>query len=327
MSGDPIAALFASLPRPELSALTGFSGNRLNRHGDRRDDAAFLDTQEERARFVVFDGAAIVPGDNGQYDLFHLTRPNTVDMETRVYCGEDAIGPIFAYTLHPTEETSDVGGLATTSPLQQPLRPYAELFDTLDTDLGLLAEAASLTGWHHRHKHCAKCGGVTVNEQGGWRRSCQACGAMHFPRTDPVVIMNVVDPKTGDILMGRQEKFAAGMFSCLAGFVEPGESLEDAVRREVLEEAGIPLGQVTYKASQPWPFPSTLMVGFEAEALARDITLDEVELAEARWFSLEELHSIAPNPRDAGLLSIPPKLAIARVLLDDYMRLNPQLAT
>lgn len=321
MSGDPIAALFASLPRPELSAKTGFSGNRVNRHGDRRDDNAFMTAQEETARFVIFDGAAIVPGDTGQHDLFHGARPATIHPESRVYCGEDALGPIFAYTLIPTDETDDMGGLATTAPSQQPLRPFAELFDPLDADLGLLAEAASLTGWHMRHKHCAKCGGMTVNEQGGWRRTCSHCGTMHFPRTDPVVIMNVVDPATGDVLMGRQERFADGMFSCLAGFVEPGESLEDAVRREVLEEAGIPLGRITYKASQPWPFPSTLMMGFEGEALAREITLDETELVEARWFSKEELRDIAPNPRDAGLTSIPPKLAIARTLLDDYLGL------
>lgn len=319
MSGDPIAALFASLPRAELSAKTGFSGSRVNRHDDRRDDHAFLDAQEDKARFVIFDGAAIVPGKDGQHGLFHAKRPSTVHPESRVYCGEDAAGPIYAYTLIPTDDTDDMGGLATTAPSQQPLRPFAELFDPLDADLGLLAEAASLTGWHMRHKYCAKCGGNTVNEQGGWRRSCQTCETMHFPRTDPVVIMNVVDPKTGDVLMGRQERFPEGMFSCLAGFVEPGETLEDAVRREVLEEAGIPLGRVTYKASQPWPFPSTMMMGFESEALAREITLDEVELAEARWFTKEELREFAPNPRDAGLISLPPKLAIARALLDDYL--------
>lgn len=321
MSGDPIAALFASLPRAELSAKTGFSRNTVNRHGDRRDDAAFLDSQEDKARFVIFDGAAFVPGDHGPNGLFHSQRPADIHPESRVYCGEDALGPIYAYTLIPTETTDDMGGLATTPPAQQPLRPFAELFDPLDADLGLLAEAASLTGWHMRHKYCAKCGGNTVNEQGGWRRSCQSCDAMHFPRTDPVVIMNVVDPKTGDVLMGRQERFPEGMFSCLAGFVEPGETLEDAVRREVLEEAGVPLGRVTYKCSQPWPFPSTLMMGFEAEALAREITLDEAELAEGRWFTQDELRAFAPNPRDTGLISIPPKLAIARTLLDDYLRL------
>ncbi|MBV6657627.1 MAG: NAD(+) diphosphatase [Devosiaceae bacterium] len=317
--GDPIAAIFAALPRPELSAKTGFSGNRLNRHGDRRDDAAFLAAQEERARFVLFDGAALVEGDGAPHGLYHHARPADIDPETRVYCGEDADGPIYAYALRATEQTSDVGGLATTPPSQQPLRPFAERFAPLDAALGTLAEAASLTGWHVRHQFCAKCGGRTRNEQAGWRRRCEECGAMHFPRTDPVVIVNVVDPGTGDVLLGRQERFPEGMFSCLAGFVESGESLEDAVRREVLEETGVPLGTVTYKASQPWPFPSTMMMGFEAEALGREITLDEVELAEARWFSPAELRVMARNPREPGVLSLPPALAIARTLLDYYL--------
>ena len=314
-----VAALFASLPRAELSARTGFSGGRTDRHGDRRDDVAFLEAQEANARFLVFDGAALVEGDHGPAAMYHTALPQGADLRTRVYCGQDEDGPVFAYALASTDSTADIGGLATTPPAQQPLRPLAESFPVLDHHLGLMAEAASLTGWHRRHGFCAKCGGITHNEQGGWRRRCKACDAMHFPRTDPVVIMNVVDPATGDVLMGRQERFPEGMFSCLAGFVEPGETLEDAVRREVLEEAGIPLGTVTYKASQPWPFPSTLMMGFEAHALSREITLDETELAEARWFPLEELRAIAPNPRASGLLSIPPALAIARVLLDDYL--------
>ncbi len=321
-----IATLFASLPRPELSAQTGFSGGRTNRDGDRRDDEAYLADQEANARFVLFDGAALVEGDHGPGEMYHARLRDDVDPQTRVYCGQDGDGPIFGYAIASRESTADVGGLATTPPAQQPLRPFAETFPILDHHLGLLAEAASLTGWHRRHLFCAKCGGTTLNEQAGWRRRCTACGAMHFPRTDPVVIMNVIDPATGDVLMGRQERFPPGMFSCLAGFVEPGETLEDAVRREVLEEAGISLGRVTYKCSQPWPFPSTLMMGFEGEALGRDLTLDEAELAEARWFTHEELRAIAPIERSAeteasGQHTIPPKLAIARTLLDDYLGL------
>ncbi len=314
-----VAKLLASLTRSELSARTGFSGGRTDRHGDQRDDVAFLDAQEARARFLIFDGAALVDGTNGPGGMYHSSLSADVDRETRVYCGEDLQGPIYAYALQSSESTADVGGLATTPPSQQPLRPFAETLPILDHHLGLLAEAASLTGWHRRHLFCAKCGGKTHNEQAGWRRRCGDCGTMHFPRTDPVVIMNVVDPTTGDVLLGRQERFPPGMFSCLAGFVESGETLEDAVRREVLEEAGIPLGRVVYKASQPWPFPSTLMIGFEGEALARDITIDEAELAEARWFSKDELRAMAGNPRQEGYNFIPPKLAIARALLDDYM--------
>lgn len=316
---DNLAALFASLPRAELSARTGFSGNRVNRDGDRRDDAALMARLEAQARFILFDGAALAEGDHGPRGLFHRACPTDIDPQTRVYCGRDEAGPVFAYALASPEGLADLSGLATTPPAQQPLRPFAETFETLDPHLGLLAEAASLTGWHRRHVFCAKCGHRTQNEQAGWRRGCASCGTQHFPRTDPVVIMNVVDPTSGDVLLGRQGRFPPGMFSCLAGFVEAGETLEDAVRREVLEEVGVPLGAVTYRCSQPWPFPSTLMVGFEAHALSRQITLDEAELAEARWFSRAELRAIAPNPRQEGLLSIPPPLAIARALLDDYL--------
>ncbi|MEM6381536.1 MAG: NAD(+) diphosphatase [Pseudomonadota bacterium] len=319
MTERNLAALFAGLPRQDLSAQTGFSGNRLNRHGDRRDDTDFLAMLESKARFIVFDGSALVEGAREPKGLYQEFLSKDADPQTRVFCGEDEIGPVFAYALKPSESTSDVGGLATTPPSQQPLRPFAELFPILDHHLGILAEAASLTGWHVRHRFCAKCGGLTQNEQAGWRRSCTVCGALHFPRTDPVVIVNIIDPQTGDVLLGRQERFPPGMFSCLAGFVEGGETLEDAVRREVLEEVGIPLGHVAYRCSQPWPFPSTLMTGFEAHALARDVVLDEAELAEAHWFSPSELATIARNPREDGLTSIPPNLAIARTLIDDYL--------
>ena len=198
------------------------------------------------------------------------------------------------------------------------MRPYAEQFEPLEHELGVLAEAASLVGWHVRHKFCAKCGAPTKGSQAGWRRDCPSCGAMHFPRTDPVVIMNVIDPETGDVLMGRQHRFPEGMYSCLAGFVEAGETLEDAVRREVLEESAVPLGEVNYVASQAWPFPSTLMMGFEGEALGRAITIDEDELAEARWFTREELLVMRQTKRGEGP-SLPPPLAIARTLLDRHL--------
>ncbi|MEM1289162.1 MAG: NAD(+) diphosphatase, partial [Pseudomonadota bacterium] len=274
---------------------------------------------ERRARFILFEGAALIEGDLEPNGLYHSRLTEQMDPETRVFCGEDEIGPVFAYSRAPSEPADDVGGLATTPPSQQPLRPFAEALPILDHHLGVLAEAASLTGWHLRHKFCAKSGGRTVNEQAGWRRSCPQSGTMHFPRTDPVVIMSVVDRKSGDILLGRQSRFPPGMFSCLAGFVESGETLEDAVRREVLEEAGVPLGDVTYRCSQPWPFPSTLMMAFEGEALSRELTLDEEELVEAKWFSRAEIRQMGMNPRDGNHDTIPPKLAIARSLLDDYL--------
>jgi len=171
-----------------------------------------------------------------------------------------------------------------------------------------LAEAKALIGWHARHRFCANCGAPTNVADGGWKRECPQCHAQHFPRTDPVVIMLAVN---GDkCLLGRQSRFGTGMWSCLAGFVEPGETIEDAVRRETLEEAGIRCGDVQYFATQPWPFPMSLMIGCHARALNSDITVDTTELEDVQWFSRQDAADmlLKRHPRD---LSTPPPLAIA----------------
>ncbi len=154
-------------------------------------------------------------------------------------------------------------------------------------ELGLLATAKSLLAWHARNGFCAHCGTPTRVAAGGYRRECPACETHHFPRTDPVVIMLI---RHGDLcLLGRSPRFKEGMYSCLAGFLEPGETIEDAVRRESFEEVGLTIGAVHYHASQPWPFPSSLMIGCVAESRDSGITLDPVELADARWFSRDEV--------------------------------------
>jgi NAD+ diphosphatase len=155
------------------------------------------------------------------------------------------------------------------------------------TDAMLAATARALTGWHATHGHCAACGAVTYPAQGGWQRNCPACGAHHFPRTDPVVIMLVLHGNR--TLIGRNAAWPAGMYSCLAGFIEPGETVEAAVRREVREEAGITVGRVAYVASQPWPFPASLMIGAVALATSDRITVDATELEDARWITREEM--------------------------------------
>jgi len=171
-----------------------------------------------------------------------------------------------------------------------------------------IAEAKAVLGWHARHRFCANCGAPTQAVDAGWRRDCPSCSTQHFPRTDPVVIMLAVD---GDkCLLGRSPRFAPTMWSCLAGFVEPGESIEDAVRRETLEEAGIACGRITYFASQPWPFPSSLMIGCHAEAVTRDIVVDRTELEDARWFSKDEVAAMLLRRHPEGLTT-PPPVAIA----------------
>ena len=157
-------------------------------------------------------------------------------------------------------------------------------------DTGLMVHAVALENWQRMHRFCSRCGERTVIAAAGHIRRCPACGAEHYPRTDPAVIMAVTDEEDR-ILLGRQVHWPEGRFSTLAGFVEPGESIEQSVRREVFEEVGITVGEVEYIASQPWPFPSSLMLGFLARATSAEITVDGEEIHEARWFSREDLRA------------------------------------
>ncbi len=179
-------------------------------------------------------------------------------------------------------------------------------------EAAILAEARSLIDWHDRHRFCARCGTPSVVASGGWVRHCPSCKAHHFPRVDPVVIMLAV--KGERCLLGRGHRRPGARFSCLAGFMEPGETPEEAVRREVLEESGIQVGRVRYLASQPWPFPSSLMMGFLGEALTEEITIDPEELAEVRWFGRDEVREMVERSRSddpiPGLPTLPPPLAI-----------------
>ncbi|MES2913916.1 MAG: NAD(+) diphosphatase [Pseudomonadota bacterium] len=165
------------------------------------------------------------------------------------------------------------------------LRGVMTRLDPRDAELVVTAKA--LLHWHRSHGFCSTCGARSEMTQGGWQRTCPACGAQHFPRTDPVVIMLVTHGNS--VLLGRSPGWPEGMFSLLAGFAEPGETIEAAVRREVLEETGVTCGAVSYLASQPWPFPASLMIGARTEALTRDIRLDPEELEAAIWITREEL--------------------------------------
>ena len=157
--------------------------------------------------------------------------------------------------------------------------------------LSAIAMAKSMVGWHQRHGFCANCGTRTAMKEGGWKRECPSCKAEHFPRTDPVVIMIV---SLGDkALLGRQKQFMPGMYSCLAGFVEAAETIEDAVRREIFEESGIRVTDVNYYMTQPWPYPSSLMIGCTARAINEDIVVDRTELEDARWFDRDEARADA----------------------------------
>jgi NAD+ diphosphatase len=177
----------------------------------------------------------------------------------------------------------------------------------------LLAHAVGMVNWHRRHRFCGCCGAETKLAEAGYMRVCGTCATEHFPRTDPAVIMLVTCQ--GHALLGRQKVWPRGMYSALAGFVEPGESLEAAVRREVAEEAGVVVGRVEYRASQPWPFPSSLMLGFRAEASSLDLKVDTTELEDARWFTAEELQEATSD----GSVFLPPPVSIARFLVDGWL--------
>ena len=182
-------------------------------------------------------------------------------------------------------------------------------------DMAIYGCARSLVDWHARHRFCAKCGGPTQLAKGGWQRNCssQACKAEHFPRVDPVTIMLV--EHGGKLLLGRQPRFPPRSFSALAGFIEPGESIEEAVAREVWEEAGVKVRDVSYIFSQPWPFPSQLMIGCHANADSAELTIDETEIEEARWFSREEVAGALQKERESESFVPPPAQAIAHQML------------
>jgi NAD+ diphosphatase len=179
-----------------------------------------------------------------------------------------------------------------------------------------LAEAKAMLHWHARHRFCSNCGAATDLVEAGWKRACLSCKAEHFPRTDPVVIMLTVSGDKG--LLGRSGRFAATMWSCLAGFVEPGEAIEDAVRRETLEEAGVKCGRVNYLYSQPWPFPMSLMIGAHAEALNDDLIMDQNELVGLRWFSKDECAAMLMRKHPEGL-TCPPPVAIAHHIIRSWV--------
>ncbi|MEO1200867.1 MAG: NAD(+) diphosphatase [Pseudomonadota bacterium] len=303
-------------PHPDASRRTGFSGNRIDRQSEARGPNVVAEAlQHPDVCFYLFqDDRALLRADGDTMAaLFAPSVPLValVSEESRVLLGyaEDG-GPRLAARV-PTETVlpEDVKAID--------LRSIAYQGLVSDADLGAIAQGRSMTGWHARHRFCANCGEPTQMSQGGYRRDCAACGAQHFPRVDPVVIMLIRD---GDrALLGRSPRFNDGMYSCLAGFLEPGETVEDAVRRETFEEVGVRIGQVRYHASQPWPFPSTLMIGCMAQALTTDITIDDAELEDARWFTRDDLNAMLAREH-ADNFTTPPPLAIAQELIREFLR-------
>ena len=229
--------------------------------------------------------------------------------ESRVLLGTAGGAAVFAVDLSPVEEPAKSLGLPPVHAVLG-LREVAPLVS--QSEGALLAYASGILSWHRRHRFCGVCGSATRSTQGGHVRVCasEGCGEQHFPRTDPAVIMLVTDGERS--LLGRQSAWPPLVYSTLAGFVEPGESLEEAVRREVYEETSVELDEVHYHSSQPWPFPSSLMLGFTARARTREIRLQPEELEDARWFTRDEVRR-----RDG--VELPSSISIARRLIEDWL--------
>jgi len=298
----------------ERSAQAGFAVNPLNRMSDRRDDAAFISALAASpiARSLVLSGDIPLLKKAGDTYEALFTFAEAAQFGTAretAFLGCRGEEPVFA-TLIEAEVPENAQG--DEGILQIDLRSMATQGLVSPDTLGMLGQAKSLMYWHSRHRFCSNCGAPSRVSAAGWRRECDSCKAQHFPRTDPVVIMLIAHGE--DCLLGRQPRFAPGMYSCLAGFLEAGETVEDAVRREVFEEAGIRTGRVDYLASQPWPFPASLMIGCAGQALSRDLTVDKTELEDARWFSRQETREMLAKTHPAGLFC-PPKLAIANLLI------------
>jgi NAD+ diphosphatase len=293
----------------------GFVRSSLVRHSAERGDGAMeRHGADPGARTILVAGEQVIVRAENSFGTALLSnreaqRPADASRQERIFLGTSDGVPVFA-ALVATEAAEDFKADPAYKVVD--LRSLALQGLVAPDELGVLATAKSLLAWHSRHRFCSNCGSPTEPSCAGFRRDCAACGAQHFPRTDPVVIMLVT---RGDAcLLGRQSRFVPGMYSCLAGFLEPGETVEDAVRRETFEEAGVRVGPVSYMASQPWPFPSSLMIGCRGEALDGELTVDRDELEDARWFTKDELRLMLAREHPDGL-SAPFPIAIAHHLI------------
>jgi NAD+ diphosphatase len=279
-----------------------FVSSPLDRNANNRSKPEFIAKRRNDSTTHVVQ----IAGDNVRMENDRLFTANDSAQTDAIYLGEDPKGHSwFAREIEPSESLIPIRSLMMEGGLTQ-------------ERLSILAQARSILHWHSSHGFCAKCGAKSLMADAGYKRVCPACGTQHFPRTDPVVIMAV---RHGDqILLGRQASWPPNMFSALAGFMEPGETIEQAVAREVLEEAGIKVGAVSYVTTQPWPFPSSLMIGMIAEAMTTEITLDPAELEDARWFTRSDLETMLAGTHPEGLYASRPQ-AIAHAVVTAALKI------
>ena len=298
----------------------------LERAGPKRSDAAWIAAHRaaDNGRYMLFCNlkpVVVSSPDRTSATLRWLSRADvarlTLQDENALFLGLDRATDVAHFAIAISEEKARA--LPGAAEMLQPsvdLRTLAMQGILTPDEQSLAGQARALAQWHENCQCCGKCGAKTVANDGGWRRKCSGCGLDWFPRTDPVVIMLVTDGQR--CILAHEHRYQNNMYSTLAGFLEPGEDIEHAVRREVLEETNIKVGRVAYHSSQPWPFPHSLMMGCIAYAETTDITIDPSEIAAARWFSREEALSMLEKRHPDGLTS-PGKHAIAHILLKSFV--------
>jgi NAD+ diphosphatase len=293
---------------PESLANLSLARPGLDRRAERRAQADLVKRllADPTTQVLVLHGdqVQVQATDEGQALVLRAPRADDDD-GLAFFLGEDATGAAYLAIAGPPPQEGDL-------PHRRTLRQIGA--DLGDRDAGLFTTALALANWHRTHGFCPRCGAPTEPVQAGWLRRCTEDGTEHYPRTDPAVIMSVVDD-AGRLLMARGTGWGEGRFSVLAGFVEPGESLAAAVAREVSEEVGIEVADVRYLGDQPWPFPTSLMVGFTARARSTELVLQDAEIAEARWFTRDEVREHVA----AGSLGVSPRLSIARRLVEHWL--------
>ncbi|PTW63093.1 NAD+ diphosphatase [Breoghania corrubedonensis] len=305
-----------------------YCDNSLDRAALRRDDAPWLSEQQNRpdAAYILISGDRPVVRIRG--NALSIRHPRALAENLGIAADEIALlgvekpergaRPVFCARVRAAAEEieADIEAASKSALKLIDMRSLALQATLPAGDLGLLAQARSLCHWHESHGFCSRCGHKTRMAQAGYRRDCPSCSTTHFPRTDPVVIMLIAD---GDkALMGRPHRLAEGVYTTLAGFMEPGETIEQAVRREVMEEAGIRVGDVSFVKNQPWPFPASLMLGCFGVAESREINLGDDELEDCRWFGREEVREMLAGRHRDGLV-VPPPISIAHWLIRSWI--------
>ena len=288
-----------------MTPVPAFAGQPLDRADHIRTDPARL--AEERRSGVLLQLDELLP---------------VLDAEDRLTWAPASDAPadaalVFLGMLEGRAAFAEVPPRGDKGPAYAHRPAWAEVSRLSAPELAIYGEARTMLDWHARHRFCAQCGEATRPAKGGWQRDCPACAAQHFPRVDPVAIMLV--ECQGQLLLGRQSRFPRRSFSALAGFIEPGETVEEAVAREVFEEAGVRVTGVRYIASQPWPFPSQLMIGCIAHASSLELVIDKTEIEDARWFTRAEVaEALAKGAKSASFVP-PPKQAIAHDMLQWWL--------